>query len=448
VEETRICARDTTHTETRTVTLEAHLSGLPANTAANPYTIVLNVNDLGLSGTTLQKSDVGAALGSSRYVSLDLSGSNLASIGDYAFYSCTRLTSVTIGNSVTSIGDDAFHSCTSLTTAIIPNSVTSIGSWAFYGCTNLSDISISNSVTSIGSAAFTRCTRLTSVTIPDSVTSIADGAFHECSSLMSISVNAGNSAYSSEDGILYNKNKTVLHIYPGGKTGAFTIPNNVTSIRAYAFFGCTGLTNVTIPNSVTSIGSYAFANTGLTSVAIPDSVTSISLNPFMDCSSLTSISVTAGNPAYSSVDGILYNKNQTTLHAYPVGKTGAFIIPNSVTNIANYAFYGCTNLASVTIGNSVTSIGSSAFCNCSNLTSITIGNSVASIEELAFFRCSSLTSVTFAGTIPSAGFDTSSSLTFPGDLRAKFYVTDPANGTPGTYTTSNPGSNPTWMKQP
>jgi hypothetical protein len=133
-----------------------------------------------------------------------------------------------------------------------------------------------------------------------------------------------------------------------------------------------------------------------------------------------SISVTAGNPTYSSVDGILYNKNQTTLHTYPGGKTGAFIIPNSVTSIGGTAFY-----------------------YCSSLTSVTIPASVTSIENSAFAGCSSLTNVTFQGTIPAGNFTTTNG-GFPGDLRDKFYVTDPANGTPGTYTRNGN----TWTKQP
>jgi len=131
---------------------------------------------------------------------------------------------------------------------------------AFDGCDNLTNISIPNSVTSIGNGAFMNCYSLTSITIPDSVTSIGAMAFLLCTSLTAINVASDNTNYSSDQGILYNKNRTLLLTYPSGKTGsAFTIPNGVTNIGLLAFFGCTRLTSVTIPISVTSIGEVAFA---------------------------------------------------------------------------------------------------------------------------------------------------------------------------------------------
>ncbi|WP_282193779.1 leucine-rich repeat domain-containing protein, partial [Muribaculum intestinale] len=141
----------------------------------------------------------------------------------------------------------------------------------------------------------------------------------------------------------------------------------VTSIGKYAFFNCSGLTSVTIPNSVTSIGTDAFFNcSGLTSVTIPNSVTSIS-HAFDKCSRLISIIVDESNPSYSSIEGILYNNDATTLIYCPNAKK-TVTIPNSVTSIGGSAFYNCSGLTSVTIGNSVTSIGGSAFYNCSGLT--------------------------------------------------------------------------------
>ena len=151
------------------------------------------------------------------------------------------------------------------------------------------------------------------------------------------------------------------------------IPNSVTSIGFGAFYGCSGLTSVTIPNSVTSIGSAAFYGcSGLTSVTIGNSVTSIGNNAFWYCSGLTSIDVASDNSNYCSVDGVLFNKDKTTLIQYPGGKQGAYTIPNSVTSIGDNAFYGCASLTSVTIPNSVTSIQYNAFEGCKGLTSVTI----------------------------------------------------------------------------
>ena len=152
--------------------------------------------------------------------------------------------------SVTSIGFAAFYNCDGLTSIDIPNSVTSIGSSAFGNCSGLTSVTIGYSVTSIEDYAFEDCSSLTSVTIPNSVTSIGEWAFEDCTGLTSIDVASDNSNYCSEDGVLFNKDKTTLIQYPEGKQGAYTIPNSVTSIGRSAFSGCSSLTSVTIPNSV------------------------------------------------------------------------------------------------------------------------------------------------------------------------------------------------------
>ena len=190
----------------------------------------------------------------------------------------------------------------------------------------------------------------------------------------------------------------------------------VTGIGDRAFSGCKGLASITIPNSVTSIGWSAFNNcSSLTSITIPDSVTSIGDEAFDDCEKLTQINVDKANTVYSSVNGVLFNKNKTELIRYPEGKADtSYSIPDSVTSIVIGAFYNCSSLTSITIPDSVTSIGIGAFYNCSSLTSITIPNSVTSIGNFAFFRCSSLTSVTIPNSVTSIGdsaFSWCSSLT-------------------------------------
>jgi len=157
--------------------LRTYLQGNPANIANNPYYINLNISDLGGGSDT--SGSVGNVLrtNSTKYVYLDLSDSTFTSLGDYAFSTCTNLTSVTIPNSITRIAQYAFMDCTGLTSITIPDSVTIIDRSAFYNCTSLISVTIPNSVTAIGYSSFYNCTNLISVTIPDSVTSIVQNAF-------------------------------------------------------------------------------------------------------------------------------------------------------------------------------------------------------------------------------------------------------------------------------
>ncbi len=222
--------------------------------------------------------------------------SNLTSIGTYAFYSCSALTSISIPSKVTSIGSFAFYQCTSLSSVKIPEGVTSIEPWAFNGCTNLTSVTIPSSVTSIGNSSFTNCRGLTSISIPSKVTFLGSFAFDDCTSLTSV-----------------------------------TIPSGVTSISDWLFYGCSSLTSVNIPPNVTSIGRSAFERSGITSISIPSTVTSIGINAFSSCYSLTSVT-----------------------------------IPSNVTSIGSYAFSYCSLLTSITVQKSdpsKISLGDYAFQN-------------------------------------------------------------------------------------
>ena len=268
--------------------------------------------------------------------------SNNDELGDFVFYDCSGLTSLTIPSGVTSIGDFAFSGCSGLTSLTIPSSVTEIGDWAFDGCSGLTSLTLPSSVTSIGDWAFHGCSGLTSLTLPSSVTSIGDWAFHGCSGLTSLTIPSGVTVIG--EGAFYGCS---------GLT-SLTIPFGVTSIGDQTFDGCRGLTSLTIPSGVTSIGRFAFSGcSGLTSLTLPSSVTSIGDWAFYGCSGLTSLT-----------------------------------IPSGVTSIGYSAFSGCRGLTSLTIPSGVTSIGWHAFYGCSGLTSIYVyPENLPELESGIFTGC-------------------------------------------------------------
>ena len=312
------------------------------------------------------------------------------------------------------------------------------------------------------------CVKATSLLIHDSLTSICQGAFSHFTSLESFSVSKGNPGFTSEDGILYNKDKSVLIAFPARKAVEnFVVPETVTRIGDKAFAGCKRLKSVRIPESVTEIGDGAFMdcsgieqmdalgsiteislNTfmgceGMVSVAIPETVTRIGRSSFAYCSSLRNVTipesvteidddafcdtalrsvtllasvkkigggafscpwmepvqVSAENPCYCAVDGILYTKDMTELVAAPrEWRIGDFSIPETVERIGDKAFFGCWWLTRLVIPDSVKEIGNRAFGFCTRLERVVIPDSVSSIGVAAFDHCESL----FSASLPAS----------------------------------------------
>ena len=352
----------------------------------------------------------------------------VTSIGRYAFYGCASLDGFTIPSGVTSIADHTFDGCAGLTLVTIFSGVTSIADYAFHGCTGLTSVTIPSNVTSIGSYAFSGCTGLTAVTIPAAVASMGNNAFSGCGGLgtayfMGNAPTMGTGVFDSAAG--------GFTVFDFNNATGFTPPvwlgylcvnlGYTTASGAITITNCTGSGGaLNIPAAinglpVTGIGSSAFSGVNLTGVTIPSSVTSIAAGAFSGSANLTSITVAAANTFYSNVNGVLFNKNQTTLIQCPGGMTGigSYTIPASVTSIANQAFAGCAKLPGITIPSSVTSIGADAFQGCAGLTGVTIPVSVISIGGGAFSGCSHLTAITMAA--PNSNYSSVNGVLFNGN---------------------------------
>ncbi len=373
----------------------------------------------------------------------------ITSIGDSAFYGCSRLKTITIPNSVTSIGNYAFYECIRLRSTMmtdtetiqdsvtISDSITKIGEWAFYRCLLLTDITIRGNLTSIGDNAFSDCGNLTDITVLGCVTNIGNYVFYKCGSLTNITISDGLTSIG--DGAF---------LYCSSLTG-ITMPDGTTRIGDNAFKYCSNLLSVTVPDSITDIGTGAFDGTAwydaqpdgllyinrvlykykgempnetgidirsgtvsvsgsaitycnkLKSVAIPESVTYIGACAFANCRYLTKIVVDQNNPNYRSDSfGVLFNKDTTELIQAP-GVIEKYTIPASVIHIGESAFSGCDSLTNITLPTAVTSIGDWAFSGCGGLKSITIPSSVMSIGSFAFSDCRSLTNITIPDGVTS-----------------------------------------------
>jgi hypothetical protein len=363
---------------------------------------------------------------------------------------------------VVAVGNFAFENNTNLTTAIIPDSVERIGWYAFFECNHLTSVTIGNKVKDIMLGAFAN-SGLTSVLIPAAVSNIGVFAFGGCSNLNEINVEASNSVYSCDDGVLFDKSLTTLLQCPGGKADSYTISSSVSNIGHYAFSGCTHLTNISISSSVANVPYMAFVGcANLSNIVIPNSVTNIDGNAFQLCTSLRSMIIPAGiisiqyeaffyctnlTKVYFKGDApkvstpIFDGDNNLTVYYYPsttgwtntyggrptvpldilysvdngavtiTGYTGtnSFLpIPNTISNmpvvaIEDFAFSNLTSLTSVIIPDCVSNIGTGAFFHCYNLTSAVLPSELTSIKYWTFQNCLNLQSITVSEGVTNIG---------------------------------------------
>ena len=277
----------------------------------------------------------------------------------------SSIKNLVIGEGATAIGDWAFSRCEGLSTVILPESLTTIGVGAFSNCEGLSSITLPKKLTAIGAGAFYYCFSLSgTLIIPEGVTSIENETFRSC---------YGLSALIIPEGVKSIGNFAFAHC--SGLKGTLTIPEGVTEIGDWAFRSCDNLTSIILPKSksLKSIGDCAFeVCSGLSgSLTISAGVMSIGEKAFARCHVLSAINVHTGNAYFSSVDGILYDKAQTTVIQCPAGKTGTVTIPDGVKTIGNHAFEDCMSLISIILPKSITSIGDEAFFGCDGLSSVT-----------------------------------------------------------------------------
>ena len=381
-------------------------------------------------------------------------------IGFKEYKSKIEIPSEINGKKVTVIGQGAGYSTFSplVTEVVLPNTIKEIQSGAFFNWENLKEINIPESVESIESLAFYCCKSLEEVYIPKNVAFMAeyyeddvvttrpvnDSPFFGCRSLKKITVDKDNKTLTSVDGVLYNKDMTVLIQYPAEKTGdSFTVPETVKEIAdgtgdmgygsVYGVFaGNRYLKTVVLPESLEKLGRYAFINCdNITSVNIPEKVKlqEYGYYPyFSGCKSLKNITVSDNNTDFSSDGIVLFNKNKTEIYEVPNGIEGNYSVPETVTNLSNIygrglfencvnlkniviptsvqylpnsCFKNCVSLESCTLPGTIKELGWYAFYNCVSLKNISIPSSVTSISGYAFYHCTSLTNITLPDSVES-----------------------------------------------
>lgn len=316
------------------------------------------------------------------------------------FAGCGGLTNITMTNGVVVIGEYAFSACSGLTSLYLPSTVTTIGGWAFDSCAGLTNLTLSRHVAVLGKEAFANCRALTSLQFKGNAPLLEGEQVFENTTNVTVFYLDGTLGWSNAFGGRPTAiwTETPPYLYQ-------SLSSN--SIELTRFIGDD--MNATVPETIDGMAvikisdSVFAACTGLTSVVLPGGLTNIAPSMFSGCLALTNISISPQNPYYSDIDGVVFNKDQSVLLLYPLGKTGSYKIPTGTKNIGDGAFWNCGNLAGIIFPTTVTNIGNNAFANCSGLTSVNLPGSLTAIGDYAFNNCLNLSEITTSDGLASIG---------------------------------------------
>ena len=359
---------------TKQITIKLEKAGtLPDRIASSEKYKITNLKIIGeINGTDLSMiremagtNCIGNSTDDGKLSLLDLSEAKIVKGGD-CYYSDLHTS-----NDV--VGDFAFYGCSRLTSLTLPAGITKIGYSAFEDCSRLTSLNLPAGITKIGSETFEGCSGLTSLTLPTGITSIGESAFSGCGGLKEVRfcINDNLDTYLTKSHPYIDVDCGIKYYINDKEITSIEIPSNVTTLGNYVFQGCSRLTSLTLPVGITSIGYRAFQGcSGLTSLTLPVGITSIGTSAFEGCSGLTSLNLPAG-----------------------------------ITKIGSGAFNGCSGLTSLNLPAGITSIGYSAFYGCSGLTSLNLPAGITEIDDHAFGGCSGLTSIyVYAEKVPKIGW--------------------------------------------
>ena len=344
--------------------------------------------------------------------------STVKTIGKNAFCLCKNLKKVILLDGLESIGARAFEHCTSLSEVKLPNTLKKVDIDAFYSANITGELVIPDSVESIENNSFSGCHNISKVVIGSNLKTISGtssidyyNSFRTCSNLKEFVVKQDNRYFSSQDGILYNKDKTKLILAPSAcEVNDLYIPNSVKEIGDYSFYGSTNVKGkIYLPEGLISMGSQSFSQCGISGeVNIPSSVTSIKSSSFFNAEYITKINVDSNNLNYSSQDGILYNKDKTELIIAPHKLTiNNLTLPDSLKVIDGMAFDSCQNITgTLTLNDNLETIKDRAFYCCSGISgTVVMPESVKEVERGIFESCVGIQNIKCCASSKPDGWD-------------------------------------------